>query len=359
MNPLIYLVHFPKLSRGRFNKLKGGFLNLEDWQKWELTDLKRVGWEEQIIVDYLNWREQNSIDKIITALEKNGLSALALTDPGYPPLLWQIPDAPLALFYRGTLPDWERPAVAVVGTRHSTPYGELAARELTKALATQGVVIVSGLELGIDGVAHQATLDVKGTTIAVLGTCCATEMVSPPTHKYLAEKIIAEGGAVLSEYSPDAFISKANFPMRNRIIAGLTLGPLVVEAPIQSGALITARLALDYNREVFAVPHLYNSEQGAGGNEMIKLGAHLTASANDILETLNIASAEAEVTQTALPLLTDKEKIIYNLLETESKNIDTIIQTAGLPSHEVNGLLTMLELKSVIRKMDGANYGRI
>ena len=164
---------------------------------------------------------------------------------------------------------------------------------------------------GIDGVAHKATLEAKGITVAVLGTCVIKEKISPASHQYLAEKIIAEGGAVLSEYTPDAFISKANFPMRNRIIAGLSLGTLVTEAPVQSGALITARLALDYNREIFAVPQPLNSERGAGCNELIKLGARLTTTSEDILDTLNIRREESALTQNTLPLLSEKENKIY------------------------------------------------
>lgn len=359
MNPIIYLAHFPKITRNRFNQLKGGLLNFDDWQKWEFTDLKRAHWDEQIIVEYLNWREQNSIDKICTTLEKAELREVALNDPDYPPLLAQIPDAPIALFYRGTLPNWEQPAIAVVGTRRCTSYGEQATHNLTKSLAEQGVLIVSGLALGIDGIAHQATLEVKGKTIAVLGTCATKEKISPPTHGYLAEKIIAEGGAVLSEYTPDAYISKGNFPMRNRIIAGLSLGTLVTEAPVQSGALITARLALDYNREVFAVPQPFNSERGEGCNQLLKLGARVVTKADDILEALNLKQEEAALTQTALPILSEEETKIYNLLELQTKTTDEIISDSNCPSATVNGILTMLEIKGIIKKMDGGKYGRI
>ena len=359
MTPLIYLAHFPKLTRTRFNQIKSGFLNMADWQKWEFTDLKRVGWDDQIISEYLTWREQNSIEKITMALEKANLQTLAITDPNYPPLLAQIPDAPIALFYRGTIPSPEKPTVAVVGTRRCTSYGEQATHNLTKSLAEHGLVIVSGLAFGIDGVAHKATLEAKGITVAVLGTCVIKEKISPASHQYLAEKIIAEGGAVLSEYTPDAFISKANFPMRNRIIAGLSLGTLVTEAPVQSGALITARLALDYNREIFAVPQPLNSERGAGCNELIKLGARLTTTSEDILDTLNIRREESALTQNTLPLLSEKENKIYTTLKLEAKTADAIIRDTQLPSSEINGILTILEIKGLIKKMDGAAYTRI
>ena len=359
MNPLVYLAHFPKITFRRYVMLREGFLNLDDFLQWEITDLLRCGFDEPLSGEYVSWRENNPPQKLEETLMRHGIDTTALTDNDYPELLKEIADPPIALFYRGKLPDNKSPSLAVVGTRRNTFYGEQATKKITSALAQENITIVSGLAFGIDATAHNIALEHKCITVAVLGTSCEETAVSPRPHQSLARKIIENDGAIISEYPPGTQVTKRNFPARNRIVAGMTPGTLVTEAPIESGALITARLALDYNREVFAVPHPINSDRGTGCNQLIKLGAHLTTEAKDILDALNITGTTRAITQTSLPLMSANENKIYKLLLSETKDINQIIRECGLPSAEINGILTMMELKGLIKGLGGMVYGRI
>ena len=211
---------------------------------------------------------------------------ITIKNASYPQLLKEIYDPPKQLYISGELKAKEKYPLAVVGTRKVSDYGKRATPYFVKTLAKTGLTIISGLALGVDGLAHQATLDVHGRTIAVLGS--GLNNIYPSAHKKLAEDIIKSGGAVISEYSPDKQPSKTTFPARNRIIAGLCLGILVIEAPEKSGALITARFALEQGREVFAVPGSIYSKNSIGTNQLIKMGARPVTKPEDILQGLNL-----------------------------------------------------------------------
>jgi len=209
-----------------------------------------------------------------------------LKDKNYPGLLKEIYDPPEKLYVEGNLSPEEKYPLAVVGTRRPSEYGKRVATELVKNLARLGLTIISGLALGIDGLAHEAALKVGGRTIAVLGS--GIDIIYPASHKKLAEDIIKSGGVIVSEYPPGTSPSKLTFPARNRIIAGLSLGTLVIEAPERSGAMITARFALEQGRDVFAVPGSISNLNSAGCNKLIKMGAKPVTRSEDVLESLGI-----------------------------------------------------------------------
>lgn len=285
MNYRAALAHFPKITYSRYQRLAAYFSDFKNVWEAEISDLTPAGLEENIANEFLNWRDNNPIEKIFEKLDKEKIDTVSINEPGYPQLLKEINDSPHTLFIRGKLPLDKTPTIGVVGTRKFTDYGKLACEEIVGPLARQGIIIVSGLALGIDGIAHKTTLNNKGTTVAVLGGGVDKKTVAPTSHSDLAEQIIADGGAVISEYPPGFTPTAYSFPARNRIIAGLSLGTLIIEAAEKSGALITTRCALDYNREVFAVPHPINSPTGAGPNNLIKMGAKLVTKHTDILES--------------------------------------------------------------------------
>jgi len=351
------LAHFPKMTYSRYKKLAAYFSDFKNLWDAELADLAKAGIEENIAHEFLMWRDQNPTDGIMERLEKEGITTVSINEPGYPALLKEISDPPHTLFVRGNLPANGTPSLGVVGTRKLTNYGRYACEEIIKPLAKSGVVIVSGLALGIDGIAHQTALDSNGITIAVLGSGIDRQHVYPSVHKHLAESIINKGGAIISEYPPGFLPTHYSFPARNRIIAGLTLGTLVIEAPEISGALITARCALDYNREVFAVPHNINSPTGDGPNNLIKMGAKLVTNASDIAEALNLKALTDTIdnraeTQASNPT----EAKILQSLSAEPKHIDTLIKETELPSQVITSVLTLMEIKGKVRNWGGMTY---
>lgn len=361
MNYHAWLAHFPKITYKRYAALKGYFFDLKNLYDAELDELLKTGLEENIASEFLTWRDKNPIEKILENLQKENIATTSLGDTNYPALLSEIADPPHTIFYRGTLPSHEIPTLAVVGTRRMTTYGKIICEDLVAPLARQGVIIVSGLALGIDGIAHAITLTNGGVTIAVLGTGIDRQTVYPSAHKKLSEKIIATGGALISEYPPGFLPTQYSFPARNRIIAGLSLGTLVIEAPTKSGALITARCALDYNREVLAIPHAITSPTGSGPNNLIKLGAKLVTESNDILEALNLQITTpivSPVPPTPIAENTIEAKIL-NCLTREPKNINQIILENNMDSPTTSATLIMLEIRGLIKNLGGMNYIRI
>lgn len=357
MNYHAWLAHFPKITYTRYARLKAYFLDLKNLYVAELDEIVKAGLEENIAVEFLTWRDKNPIEKILERLEKENIYTVSLGQDSYPALLGQINDPPHTLFVRGTLPPTNQPTLGVVGTRRFTSYGKIVCEDLVTSLASQGIGIVSGLALGIDGIAHTAALEAQGTTVAVLGTGINKSCIFPSAHKPLAEKIIAQGGAVVSEYPIDFAPTQYSFPARNRIIAGLSLGTLVIEAPIKSGALITARCAVDYNREVMCVPHAITSPTGAGPNNLIKFGAKMVTEPNDILEALNLQEIKQiiPVKPEKIDLGTPEGKIL-NCLTKEAKNINEIILETKIDSAAMSATLAIMEIKGQIKNLGGMNY---
>lgn len=264
-------------------------------------------------------------------------------DPAYPPLLREIADPPLELFVRGRLPDPHRLHLAVVGTRACTPYGVTVARQIGRDLGVTGTVIVSGLALGIDAIAHAAVLDVGGTCVAVLGTGVDDASLYPRANVRLAHRIIEGGGAVVSEFPPGTGSQKYHFPLRNRIISGICRGTIIIEAAEGSGSLITARQSLEQNREVFAVPGPITSPQSAGTNALLKQGAIPCLSTQDILEAFNGA--------TPVPArrrdVTADERLVLDALEI-SMGLNDLARHLSMNASAVCAIVTTLELDGFV-----------
>jgi DNA processing protein len=273
-----------------------------------------------------------------------------LQDNEYPSLLKEIHNPPQQLYIKGEIIPQDKVAVAVVGTREFTQYGKQACLDIAGKLAKLGITIVSGLAKGIDSWAHQAALENNGRTIAVLGTGMDKESFYPASNYELAEKI-AQNGAVITEYEPGTRATQFTFPERNRIVSGLSLGVLVVEAPEQSGALITANLAIEQNREVFAIPGSIYSKNSQGTNQLIKMGAKLVTNVDDILEELNLSHLSTTSSKKKYIPETDEEEIIISLLSGQPIHIDDIIKNSKLDTSTVNSVITILELKGAVRNL--------
>ena len=294
-------------------------------------------------------------------LLQHGIELIPFTDPHFPTLLSEIPDAPALLYVRGGFRQWnERPLLAIVGSRKFTSYGKQVAQELARTLSQAGYVIVSGLAFGIDAIAHEAVLGANGATLAILGSGIDDQSISPQSHLSLAKDILPDG-ALLSELAPGTNASVGTFPARNRIMAGMCQGVIVVEAAEASGSLITARLALDYNREVFAVPGSIFSPSSIGTHQLIKDGARLVTGMKDILEELTLGGEELSPSahpEIMLPDLDPDELAIYQALSHEGLHIDNLIAAVRLETTRVNMILTRLELRGLVKNIGNMHYTR-
>ena len=286
-----------------------------------------------------------------------GVQVLTLRDPDYPPLLREVYAPPPVLFLRGALAAEDRLSLAVVGTRGATAYGKHMAERLVADLVASGVSVVSGLARGIDAVAHRTALQQGGRTLAVLGS--GVDVIYPAEHRTLAAGVAA-AGALLSEYPPGAKPERDNFPARNRLIAGMTMGTLVVEAGEVSGALITARMALEQNREVFALPGNVTSAASAGCNALIRRGeAKLVARVEDILEEIQPDRVAEQLQLTELLPENELEGSLLRALAAEPLHVDDLARATALPIATVTSTLTMLELKGMVRDAGGMTYARL
>lgn len=289
-------------------------------------------------------------------MNNDEIKKITINDSDYPKILKEIHDPPKTLYTRGGFKGEDRIAVGIVGTRDCTSYGKRVTENIISDLAEAGITIVSGLAKGIDTFAHKAALERGGRTIAVLGSAADSKSLYPSCNRGLASKI-AQNGAVISEYPSGTKSEKWFFPKRNRIISGLSLGVLVVEAPEKSGALITAACALDQNREVFAIPGSIYSENSIGTNRLIKMGAKLVTCASDILEELNLPVVE-EKGETFKPE-TKEEKILLGVLTKKPIHIDEIVKQGKLNSGIVSSTLIMLESKGTAKNIGGGYYIKI
>jgi DNA processing protein len=293
----------------------------------------------------------------IPALLESGEARLVLeSDPDFPRPLVGLPDIPPALLVWGELQERDRFAVGVVGTRQPSAYGRMVAERFTRDLCATGLTIVSGGALGIDTVAHRTALEAGGRTVAILGSGLGS--LYPAENRALLRRIAESGGAVVSQYAWDAAPDPWRFPVRNRLIAAWGVGVLVVEAPAQSGALITARLAAEYGREVFAVPGSIDNPKSKGCHALIKDGAALAESAEDILSTLKIAAAPRERAE-SLPLLTEVQEKLLSALDLEPRHVDALARQVGLAVHVAQAELTMLEMQGLARRMPGGAFVRV
>ncbi len=295
----------------------------------------------------------------LDCLNRGRISLVCYGDPTYPEQLCALADPPVFLFYRGDLSCLQKPSVALVGSRAATSYGREVSYKLATGLAHQGILVVSGVALGIDARAHHGALSAGGLTAGVLG--CGLDVVYPRANKELYS-MIAGQGVLLSEYPsgtrPDGF----RFPARNRIISGLVHGVVVVEATLKSGSLITARLALDQGREVFAVPGRIDSAKSQGAHHLIRQGAHLVQDINDITAELGLErqTVPVQATGTDKVMVEGEEELrVLDCLDVYPVDIDTVQRVTGLESGRVLDLLLQLELKGLVRQQPGQMYEKI
>jgi DNA processing protein len=342
----------PGVGAARIGRLVERFGSVEAAWKASARELHAAGIPHDVAAALERSRAVIDLDRELHRLEAHDTTALTLDDERYPRLLRHISSPPPVLYVRGTLLPDDDLAIGIVGTRRASGYGTDMAARISGDLASAGVTVVSGLALGIDTMAHRAALDAGGRTIAVFG--CGLDTIYPPRNRQLAERIV-EHGALVSEYPLGTRPDARNFPVRNRIISGLSRGVLVVEAPLRSGALITTSFAADQGRDVFAVPGSALSAASAGSHALIRDGAILVTSADHILEHLDVERASAQ-TQTRMLLPdTPAERILYAIVGAESRHIDELCHESGLTIHETSGTLLAMELKGLVRQT-GAQY---
>ena len=358
LNDLEYWVAFnriPGIGRVRYSLLLKHFGALKQAWQANAAELRAAGLEERVAQHIVAQRPKIDPDEEMERLEQYGVRALTWDDAAYPQRLKEIYDPPPVLYIRSEFSEGDEWAVAVVGTRRPTPYGRQVAEEMAFALAGNRICVVSGLARGIDSIAHRAALQAGGRTIAVLA--CGLDIVYPPEHAKLAREIM-EQGALVSDYPPGTQPRGDYFPRRNRIMSGLSLGTLVVEGDVKSGAMITARLALEQNREVFAVPGSIFSPQSRGTNSLIQEGAKLVQRVDDILEELNLTMVPQQMEVKELIPATDTEAALLRHIAKEPVHIDEVCRQSGLPASTVSSVLAMLELKGLVRQMGPMAYVR-
>jgi len=355
MKKEILLAHWPKITVKRHQQLLAFFSSLENAWKAKSENLQKMGWKDELATNFLDWRNSVNENKITKILEQEKITCVLKDDSNYPELLKEIYDAPFCLFTRGEI-DNEGFSLAVVGPRKFSPYGKQITEEIVRDLASQGIIIVSGLALGIDSIAHKTTLETGGKTIAVLGAGVNDRHIYPAGHRNLANDIIKKDGAVISEYPPGALPSRFTFPRRNRIVAGMTLGTLVIEAAEGSGALITAQSALDNNREVFAVPQNITSPNSAGVNQLIKNGAHPVTCAQDIIDVLDLEDIKNFISNREIVPDSPTEAKLLEFLSREPIHVDQLVKKSELDSPAVNATLTLMEMKGKVKNLGGMNY---
>ncbi len=324
---------------------------------WTATEaaLRASGLDERALRNLLKVRAQVDLDQVLQKATDLGVKILTWESPAYPTLLAQLPDAPPVLYLRGECLQEDEWTVAVVGTRKASAYGQQVAYRLVSELASNGLTIVSGLARGIDSIAHRAAIEAGGRTIAVLGS--GVDHIYPPEHRRLAQAI-TEHGALVSDYPLGTRPEASNFPPRNRIISGLSLATIVIEAGLKSGALITADFALDQGREVFAVPGSILSPSSAGCNRLLRDGAHVLTEARDVFEVLHLGHVEEKrAAQMALPK-TPTERAVFAQLSTDPQHVDDLARAAELPVATVSGALVLMELKGLVRQVGPLTYVR-
>ena len=360
MKQLKYWLAFSRIrgvGRVRFKLLESHFDSLEEAWLASEAELRAAGLDSRTVRSVLNGRRNVVPDAEVERLLKSGVHALTWHDDDYPARLKEIYDLPPLIYVKGDLmPDDER-SLAVVGTRNPSHYGRQVAEQLVYDIADAGVTIVSGLARGIDGVAHRVALEARQRTIAVLGS--GLDIIYPREHTNLSERIV-ENGALISEHALGTRPDARNFPRRNRIMSGMTLGTLVIEAGKRSGALITARQALEENREVFAVPGSVFSDNSKGTNRLIReSAAKLVTACDDVLEELNLSVVGRQIEMAALFPEDENEAELLRYITFDPVHVDEVCRSSGKSAPDVSSTLAMMELKGLVKQVGGMNYVRM
>jgi DNA processing protein len=343
----------PGIGRVKFSQLENYFGNLGLAWEAEPSELELAGLDKNSIKSIVGCRPRISLEAEMERLEGYGIKVVSWHDPDYPARLKEIYDYPPVLYIRGSLRPEDEWCLSVVGTRRPTVYGRQVTEEIVTGLARNRITVVSGLAKGIDSMAHQSALEAGGRTIAVMGG--GLDTVYPAENASLARSII-QSGALLSEYHPGTRPRPENFPRRNRIMSGISLGVLVVEAGETSGALITARLAVEQNREVFAIPGSILSPASQGTNHLIQDGAKLVTDYTDILEELNLTAVAEQLEMKEVLPTSETESLLLKKLGAEPTHIDEVCRLSGLPIATVSSTLAMMELKGMVKQVGTMNY---
>lgn len=337
----------------RLQGLIAAFGDLETAWKADSASLGEAGLGSKLIERVIQGRENIDLDQVWEKIENQGIKILTWQDEEYPARLREIDQPPPVLYVRGEYLQDDLFAVALVGTRRVTAYGRQITEEIAAFLAANGITVISGLARGVDVIAHQTSLKAGGRTIGVLGS--GVDKIYPPEHRALAEQMM-QRGAVISDYAPGTPPDASNFPPRNRIISGLSLAVVVVEAGETSGALITAEFAAEQGREVFAVPGSILAPQSKGTNRLIQNGALPLLNAGDLMQALDLTRVgEQKSARKALPA-DETETRLLNVLGGEPLHVDEIRNQAGLPIEKVSATLALMELKGMVRQVGGMNY---
>lgn len=359
----IQLAMLPGLGPRLLSSLLEHFDNASSVLRADSASLARVpGIGKKLIHTIRTASDFVSVDEVLSWCDENDAHIIPIDSLRYPAPLKELDDAPPLLFMRGDLMDTDVLSVAIVGTRHATAYGLRQAERIAYGLAKAGVTVVSGLARGVDAAAHNGALDGGGRTIAVLGS--GLGQLYPPEHEKLADRCAA-AGAVISEQSPHTKPRAGLFPQRNRLIAGMTLATLVIEAPDRSGSLITARLAYEQNRDVLALPGQVTSRMSRGCNQLIRDGATLVQTVDDILEAIGpmqtpVKTDEGNDVRHPVELqLNEIEQAVLQAIDPESTPIDRVISASGLPAHRVIATISVLEMKRLIRRLSGQYVSRV
>lgn len=343
----------PGIGPVRFGQLEKHFGNLADAWNATAEDLTQAGLDTASVRAITTWRPKINLVAELEKLTRFNTRALNWHDQEYPDRLKEIYDYPPIIYLRGTLLPEDEWCLAVVGTRRATVYGKQVTEEIVTDLARNSITIVSGLAKGIDSVAHQAALDAGGRTIAIFA--CGLDAVYPAENSNLARRIMQQG-ALISEYPLGTRPRPGNFPRRNRIMSGLSLGVLVTEAGETSGAMITAHLALEQNREVLAVPGSILSPGSKGTNHLIQEGAKVVRDYTDILEELNLKAVAQKATMKEVIPASATESALLKQLSTAPAHIDEICRNSGLPVATVSSTLAVMELKGMVKQVGAMNY---
>jgi DNA processing protein len=351
----------PDIGPVRFQMLLSHFGNVEDILYASVPEITRVnGVGEKIAQVIVEKRGEVSIDEELKKIDAASVRVITLEDEEYPLNLKSIWAAPPVLYVKGCLKEDDRLSISLVGTRSASSYGRKMADRFAQDLARYGLTVVSGLARGIDTCSHLGAIQAKGRTIAVLG--CGVDIIYPAENKGLFEQII-QHGAVISEFPMGTIPKSFNFPRRNRIISGLSLGTVVIEASIRSGSLITTNYAIEQGREVFAVPGGIDSRLSAGNHHLIKEGAKLVTCVEDIIEEIGLLVATLK--QPPIPEikkdmaeLIDTEKKVYLLVGNDPQHIDYFIYNSGMSAGQIASILLQLELKGFVRQLPGKMFVR-
>ncbi|MDT8897477.1 DNA-processing protein DprA [Thermanaerothrix sp. 4228-RoL] len=356
MDARIYWVafnHVKGIGAVRMRALLDYFGDLERAWKASPDALRAAGLPPRLVEVFVQTRKTLSLEKVAETLTQKSIQVMTWEDDDYPFLLKNIDQPPPVLYVRGRLSSADQVAVAVVGTRQVSAYGRKVTEQLAVTLAHHGVTVVSGLARGVDALAHEATLNAGGRTLAVLGS--GVDVIYPAEHRRLAERILQQG-ALISDYPPGTPPEANNFPPRNRIISGLAMATVVVEAGEKSGALITATFAAEQGREVFAVPGNINSPSSKGTNRLIANGARPLLQVEEVLDALDIAQVQHQQMVRSLLPGNELEATLLSIIGDQVLSVDEICFLSGLGAEKVVANLAMMELKGLVRNLGGTNF---